>query len=442
MIEWAKEHHGGMWFAGMSTGKTRAALTWAYESDFHNVLVICPQKAGEVWESEIIKTDLPQAWVSVYEGTKQERIRQLQSGSVYAKPFFVIVNYDSFWRKDIWQELLKWPFDAVIFDEAHKLSAPGSRQSRAAHALKFIPNRLAMTGTPMTGSLLKIYGIARAIDDQLFTVNGRRLGTRYEYFESYFSDFIVSGHQHILIDYKNMNVFHEQLNRVAISIKTEDVIDLPDQMHINRYYDLGKKARKIYNDLKKEMIAEWDNNVLVASNILVKSLRLHQITGGFVPDNFTPIDTGKYELLESVLDEIGEQDVVVFARYTAEIKFIREQLSKRDYTTFELSGQRNEIKLWKDSDIPSILVVQIETGAEGIDLTKAHYAIYYSHTFSGTKYQQSLARLRRVNQKNTVTYIHLLTRNTIDEKILNALNEGKKIEDEILEELEVKNYGI
>jgi len=81
--------------------------------------------------------------------------------------------------------------------------------------------------------------------------------------------------------------------------------------------------------------------------------------------------------------------------------------------------------------------VQMQAGGVGIDLSKARYCIYFSVGFSLGDYEQSLARVHRPGQKNKVFYIHIITTNTVDEKIYAALEQKKDVINTIINKKEV-----
>lgn len=442
MIDHAKQNNGGFWFVEMRLGKTRAAITWAIESNFKSVLVICPKSAGSVWESEVRSVDASfVGFIQATDGPLKARADAVALLKQNRATAFFVVNFEAFWRQPLWKAIGKVKWDAVIVDEAHRIGGAGSKQSRAAYAIgKRSPNRLALTGTPFSRDPLAVYGIARFVDDEIF-------GTRYADFESRYSNFITpsGARYHITLSYKNMDEFKARLQTKAISMKAADVIEVQPVTHLERYCTLTPKAQKFYKTLKKEMIAEWDSDTMTVKNVVVKSLRLHQLTGGFLDHKYEEpqlIDRSKLELLSDVLDEIDPaEDLVIFARYTAEIQAIKKMLSDHELV-YELSGSKNELELWKQpnkNDLRKILVVQVDTGAEAIDLTKARYAIYYSRPVSGTKFSQSMARIGGPIQKRQSVIIQLICRGTIDEAYYKALIEHKKLETEILKELGIKD---
>jgi SNF2 family DNA or RNA helicase len=104
------------------------------------------------------------------------------------------------------------------------------------------------------------------------------------------------------------------------------------------------------------------------------------------------------------------------------------------YATLELSGRRDELKRWQDGEA-QVLAVQISAGGVGVDFTRARFAMYYSLSFSLGEYDQALARVHRPGQTRPVEHIHLVARNTVDVKIMRALEKRAEIVQSILAEI-------
>jgi SNF2 family DNA or RNA helicase len=171
---------------------------------------------------------------------------------------------------------------------------------------------------------------------------------------------------------------------------------------------------------------------------MVKLLRLQQVTGGCVPtDDHTihRIDSSKQKLLADTLEDIGKDEpVVVFCRFIADLQAVHQACEGMTLTSLELSGKRDELKRWQDGGA-QVLAVQIDAGSEGVDFTRARYSIFYSVGYSLGKYDQAKKRTHRPGQIKPVTHIHLVARNTVDVKIMRALEKRAQIVESILAEI-------
>ena len=170
---------------------------------------------------------------------------------------------------------------------------------------------------------------------------------------------------------------------------------------------------------------------VTARNILTQLLRLSQCTGGFIRDDATAapqtVSTAKIEALEDIIDSCVEEDkkVVVFARFVPEIEAIKAMLEKKKLGYRLIYGatkdRAEQVKDFQEDPDVKVFVGQLQTTGMGLTLTAASVAVFYSLDFSYANYEQSRARIRRIGQKEKCLYIHLVAKNTVDEKIMNAL---------------------
>ena len=191
----------------------------------------------------------------------------------------------------------------------------------------------------------------------------------------------------------------------------------------------------MYTRLEKEFYTAVGEGKVTIQNALVKILRLQQVTSGHIKDDDEmthDIHTGKIDALTALLIDIpADEPVVVFCRFLWDLDAIHKAAHAASRQSMELSGRRKELTAWtaKQSDV---LAVQINAGAEGIDLTKAHYCVYFSFTHSLGQWEQAHARVHRPGQDRTVFHFYLTCQGTIDTKILSALQEKKDVVDAIL----------
>lgn len=432
----AKDKPAAMLALDMGTGKSKVTIDIIQNRGHKKVLIICPLKVVSVWPAEFAKhCAMDYSILALDTGSTAEKTaaaaRFMVQPNNADKIRIVTINYESAASQAFSKWALKQVWDCVVVDESHRIKRPSGVQSRfvaevGQHALQ----RLALTGTPLPHSPLDAYGQYRFLDRSIFGSNFTLFRNRYA---------IMGGYQNYeILGFQNTEDFNQRFYSIAIKVGKE-VLDLPAYHHINRYCELGPQASGFYRSLNDDFIAYLDGTdgpPVTAANTLVKLLRLQQLTGGHL-DHRT-IDTSKVELLAEILDEIDPHEpVVVFCNFVDDLDAVKTVSSETSRPYFELSGRINELEQWKacPSSGGPLLAVQMKAGGVGIDLTKAAYCIYYSTGYSLGDYQQSEARVHRPGQTRATTYVHLISRGTIDEKVQKALDEKKQIVDAILEEL-------
>ncbi len=422
---------------GMGTGKTLVALMLMLDRKAMRTLIVCPLRVVPVWLTQIEKyLAVPVVAVALDDSFGSVRRKQevaaekLRLAEARGVPFICIVNYDSFWRQPFneWAEKLRW--DAFFMDEAHRIKSASGKASLACKRMR--PRaaiRVGMTGTPMPHSPMDIQPILRAIDSTV-------LGPSFSAFRQRHA--VMGGYQNKqIIAFQKLDELEKALSKVTFRVGKE-VLDLPPETHVTYQCDLSPEAQRVYRDLEKDFIAQVLDGTVTAANAMVKLLRLQQVTGGVVPTDdgvVHRIDNAKQKLLADTLEDIGsDEPAVVFCRFHADLDAIHEACKQNGAASLELSGRRDELKRWQEGEA-QVLAVQISAGGVGVDLTRARYSMYYSLSFSLGEYDQALCRVHRPGQTRPVEHIHLVARNTVDSKIMRALEKRAEVVQAILAEI-------
>lgn len=380
----------------------------------------------------------------------------------------ILINYEKIALDK--KLLLKFDPDMLIVDESQKVK---SRNAQVSKALRIIAKRCTyrylLTGTPMSTGYEDYYSQFLIMDDRVF-------GTRWADFENtYCQKGGYMGKE--IVGYKNVKMLKRKIRANSFIVKKKDCLDLPPVVEQRLYCELGSKARKAYNELDKELITEvnglyfgvegnspfkvydfksildgvikdnleLDKKDLIAlDNALTKTMKLQQITGGFIKNTETEetllVDSNKLNLLLSTVEEYPKP-LVIFCRFRAEIDTIKQFLKRKKYRVAELSGKtkskeginKGEVVQRFQEGKYDILVVQLKTGSAGINLTRASTAIYYSWSSSYMDMEQSKARLDRIGQQGeAVNLLYLVAKNTIDETSLKVLEKRKTLDERIL----------
>ena len=283
----------------------------------------------------------------------------------------------------------------------------------------------------MAHSPLDVYGQYRFLDPTIF-------GTNYGNFLQQYA--ILGGpEKRFVVGYKNQQELMTKFRSIAVTCRMSDVRErlklpeaLPDMVH---HVDLPPASRKILRGLERDMITACEAGVVVANNVLVKLLRCLQVTSGFcatvaapgVPEEVTELNHAKAEMLASILEDVGPSPVVVFATFRHDLDTIRDVAQKASREVYELSGRINELEAWQTAGGGAVLAVQIQAGAEGVDMTRANHAVYFSLPHSLALYNQSRARLYRPGQTRSVSFMHIIAAGTVDEGVYHALERKEDI---------------
>lgn len=432
----------------MGAGKTLPVVVYIARRRPKLTLIACPKAVVDVWPREFRKHlgDVnPATVVPLVKGTVAERLNALtaaiETGRRYEEPVVAVCNYDAVWRAPLGDWLLKNAhlLDLVVCDEIHRIKSPGGKASKFFARLAAKNNvfqRVGLSGTPMPHSPLDIYAQLRFLAPEMFGSSFVQFRNKYMRMGGYMVNNVGTKWLGFLGEGAERE-FNGHIGQIMHQIKKEEVLDLPDTVHVEHYVQMDAKARKIYESLKNEFIAEVESGVVTAANAIVKILRLGQIASGFATTeegSSVRVSAAKQDLLADLLEDIDPAEpVVVFARFRRDIDCIREAAGKAGREVAELSGRQNDIGgKWAPEQPGMVAAVQIQAGAEGIDLTAASKCVYFSPTFDNGKFQQSLARVHRPGQTKKVTFIHLLAERTVDVQTYRALQQRQDIVEGVL----------
>lgn len=430
-FEFVKDKPGAMLAMDMGTGKTKVVIDVLNYAGHNKILIVCPKSVIGVWPEEFHK-HAPDCGITLYPlygKSVAQKANDLKRTEV-RKRYAVIINYESAWRQPLRDYLLRQPWDCIVLDESHRIKKPSGKASWYMKKLSRQAKQVfGLTGTPMPHSFLDIYAQYRAIDPTVYGTSFNSFKRKYGVFGGY------GGYQ--LIGIQN----EDELNRLFYSIAYRvgaDVLDLPETMHITRTCKLEPTAQIVYNNLRKEFVADVLKGTVTAANALTRLLRLAQATSGFIKTddgNIASLGDAKYQLMVDTLEDTHpDEPWVIFCRFHQDLDYVHKAAASLNRKSLELSGRKDERTSWQLGYAP-ILAAQIQAGSLGLNLTRARYCGYYSLGFSLGEYNQSLKRTHRPGQTRPVVYYHWLVDRSVDVQIMRALEKREDIIESILKHI-------
>lgn len=440
----------------MGAGKTKSAIDITCDrfqrDELSSALVLAPKSVMQVWYKEMEEHSvIPYDMIDLHcDANAKQRERQLRKFKDYAPDDSVltmgVTTYDSAWR--LTDDLNDCEIDSIIADESTDIKTHDAQRTEGAIELAksdSVDYRMILTGTAITNSPLDAWSQYEFLDPDIFNQN-------YYQFEHTYA--IKGGYNNKqVVAYKNLDDLKRKVHLNAIRVTKDECLDLPPKIFNNRYVTLSNKERKKYDNLKKESIVRLQNKDTVTVNcILAELAKLQQLANGFI--HYEEIEElevegetkkerfGKSKIneLKNVIDETGEEKMVVWCKFREDIRAIEEMFdNKYDFRHVSLHGGTSdrsgelETQFHEDPET-KLFISQIQTGAKGIDLTPASDVVYYSNSFSLDNYLQSQDRCHRKGQDNKVTYTHLLTEESVDIKIHNSLQSNEKLAKEIMDD--------
>lgn len=438
VTDFIKTHPVSAVLLDMGLGKTAITLTAIFDLcldsfEVAKVLVIAPLRvARDTWSAEIQKWDhLKGLTYSIAVGTETERIAALQKpASVY------IINRENVsWLVE--SSGLPFDYDMVVIDELSSFKSHQSKRFKSLMKVRpFVKRVVGLTGTPSSNGLMDLWAEFRILD------MGKRLG---RFITHYRDEFFLPDKRNgqVIFSYKPKEGADEEIYRrisdITISMKSTDYLKMPECVINEVRVRLSGSERKIYDGLKKNLVLQIGGSEIDAGNAAALSNKLSQMANGAVYDadkNVINIHDRKLEALEDLIEASNGKPVLIAYWFRHDLERI-----KRQFTVRELQSSK-DISDWNDGVIP-VAVIHPASAGHGLNLQSGGSTlIWFGVTWSLELYQQTNGRLWRQGQKaETVVIHHILTENTVDEKIMKALRDKKQTQTALIEAVKAEIGG-
>lgn len=395
-------------------------------------LVIAPLRvARDTWPAEIQKWDhLKELDVSVIVGDVKTRV-----GAISRPAMVYIVNRENtrwlveFYEKNGW----RWDFDCVVIDELSSFKNHQSQRFKWLRKVRpYVKRWIGLTGTPTSNGLMDLWAEIGILD------GGERLGRFIgRYREAYFRPGAMNPYTGVVYQYTIRPGAEEQIYRkisdITISMKAMDYLQMPECISIRHEVQMSSAEKNIYDQLKTDLIIPLEDGDIDAANAASLSNKLLQMSNGAVYDEngaVRIIHQRKLEMLEDLIEAANGQPVLVAYWFRHDRARIQDYLKGIGIETREIRDSK-DIQDWNAGKIPVALIHPAAAG-HGLNIQEGgHILIWFGLTWSLELYMQANARLWRQGQKNTVTIHHIITRETVDEDVMAAL-EAKDVTQEKL----------
>ena len=409
-IRYIEKHPVAAVLLDMGLGKTIISLTAVNDLLFdsfevHRVLVVAPLRvARDTWPAEIKKWEhLRGLTYAVAVGTPKERKTALMQ-----RADITIINRENLqWLID--ESGFPFDFDMVIIDELSSFKNHKSKRFKSLMKVRPRIHRIiGLTGTPSSNGLMDLWAEFKVLD------MGERLGRFItQYRTNYFMPDKRNGE--IIYSYKPLpyaeDAIYRRISDITISMKSTDHLKMPELVSTEYEVQLSDSERSRYEDLKQELILQLPDGEVTAANAASLTGKLSQLANGAIY-----ADTGeviefhdrKLDALEDIIEAANEKPLLVAYWFRHDLSRIK---TSRD------------IADWNAGKIP-VAVIHPASAGHGLNLQAGGSTlVWFGLTWSLELYQQTNARLWRQGQESgTVVIQHIITKGTIDERIVKALS--------------------
>ena len=337
----------------------------------------------------------------------------------------------------------------IAVDDSTTIKTPTAKRTKAILALgKLAKYRRILTGSPVTKSPLDLFKQCEYLDPELLGFSSYyAFRTRYAKLRT--ANFGGKSFQ-LVVGYKNLDELSEKIKPFSSRVLKEECLDLPEYTYMKRTIQLSAEQKSVYQQMKKEAVAFLNGKSMTTATALVQLMRLQQITCGHFKDDSGQIQQIKNNRINELMSVLGEVEgkAIIWCHWRYDIENVLAAVTKEygprsvvtyygDTSTEDRQKAIREIQN-PDSEV-RFLIGTPQTGGYGITLTEANTMIYFSNGYDLEKRTQSEARINRIGQKRKMTYIDIIAEDTVDERIVKALNKKQNIASEIMGE-ELKSW--
>ena len=417
-IDYIETHPIAAVLLDMGLGKTVISLTAIADLLFdsfeaHRILVVAPLRvARDTWPAEIAKWEhLQHLTFAVCVGTPKERRTALMSGAD-----ITIINRENLgWLID--SSGFDFDYDMVIIDELSSFKNHKSKRFQSLMKVRPKVKRIiGLTGTPSSNGLMDLWAEFKLLDF------GERLGRFITHYRNYFIPDKRNGE--IIYSYKPMpyaeDAIYRRISDITISMKSTDHLQMPELITSQYEVQLSEEETQRYEELKADFILELPEGEITAANAASLTGKLSQLANGAIYDddgNIIEFHDRKLDALEDLIEAANGKPLLVAYWFKHDLQRIKKRFNVREIKSSK------DITDWNNGDIP-VAVIHPASAGHGLNLQAGGSTlIWFGLTWSLELYQQTNARLWRQGQTSgTVVIEHIITKGTIDERILKALS--------------------
>jgi len=449
-IDFAIRNDGNCaFFHDPGLGKTRTCLETFSQLRLSNpglrLLVICPHSlVNSAWGEDI----------RMFTNFTYAPFKEMQ-GNV---PDIVIINYEALISKRYLPGVLKLIRNhdfMCVLDESSRLKSNRSKTTETLLALadKF-KHRIIASGTPMPNSELELWGQISFIQPDAFPSSFYAFRNIYAHLERNGRVMHVNGQRMTSADMRrflstgwsytvseeNRRKLMEEIGPFTHWVKKSEALDLPEKIDQVRDVFLNAREQKAYDEMEEHLVTEIEGEEIAAQVALAKLMKLRQATSGFFynkeGDSVEIGNSSKLKELAEVLEELGNQPVIIWVQFRHEVEAIETLLSEKygpDQVTTLYAGTRDKegsINRFKNNQV-RYLIAHPKSAGHGLTFISCNTMVFYSMDYSFESHEQARNRIHRIGQTNACLYIYLVAKDTIDEEILAVLHRKKTLQDAV-----------
>jgi len=412
----------------MGLGKTLQAITFLSQTQRKTcAFAVVPKSLLENWKNEVAKF-APNLKVLTYHGQNRKENTDFKNYDIILSTYATTMLDIDF--------LSKKKFSAVIFDEVQTIKNYKSKMYEAAYKLK-ADFKMALSGTPFENNVLELWSVMRLLNPKIFAKR------------TFFTKSVET---------KQFDRIKKAIAPFMLQRKKKDVLkDLPEKTEEILYCSMDEETASTYSALHSKIIDEISgasgHSAFMASSLILESLlKLRQfcchpslLPKGMLPNTLE--SSAKFDVLKIKVRSLVEQKekVIIFSQFTSMLGIIKNWLTEEKIKTFYLDGStdnRQDLVDEFEKSEEGVFLISLKAGGVGLNLVSCHYMFIYDPWWNPASENQAADRIYRIGQKNNVFIYRMITKGTIEEKVLELKNKKQEIANTLFDGLTAEKLSV
>ena len=407
-LESTKDFNRVAYYLDMGLGKTFVGAEKMMQLDSKTNLIVCQKSKIDDWIQHL-KTYYSN--IGICNLSDKKGYATFFTWVSHNYPVIGVINYDLVFRRS---ELLQLEHFTLMLDESSQIQNDTAKRTK--FILKMKPdNVILLSGTPTSGKYENLWSQMQLLGWEISKELYNRQYVNWVKVEQ-------DGFIHFVIDkeepYKNVDRLKKKMrDHGSVFMKTEECFDLPEQIFI----PITVPKTKEYNTFRKKGLVTIEGTELVGDSTLTKRLYSRMLCGHYNKDKLQAFK----DLASSTKDRL-----IVFYNFNAELDALQRIAAELERPVSQVNGHVKDLTAYENEE-DSITLVQYQAGAMGLNLQKANKVVFFTLTDKSEFFEQAKKRVHRIGQNKTCFYYLMMCKDSVEEVILETLNQRKDFTDEL-----------
>lgn len=405
------------YYMDMGLGKTYVGAEKMKRLGARVNLVICQKSKVNDWINHFVDNGYEAHFGMIYDCTKWKKNDWEALTRDSDEPCVMVINYELAWRRKALQALRGF---TLLLDESSLIQNDTAKRTKFILDLNPL-NVILLSGTPTSGKYENLWSQIHLLG---WNISKELYNRQYVNWQTVIVDEMPVRMVSKDEPYKHVDRLKDKLRQNgAFFMKTEECFTLPEQNFIPVVVPIIPEYRRF----RKRKLVMIDGNELVGDTILAERLYCRMLCGHY--------NAHKLNAFSDLLQSTNER-LIVFYNFNAELNSLKQIAEDLNRPVSQVNGTVKDLTAY-ESCADSVTFIQYQAGAMGLNLQKANRIVYFTLTDKSELYEQSKKRIHRIGQERPCFYYVLLCENSVEEAILETLNQRRDFTDELFKESEV-----